>query len=287
MFNQLSKWIRQRFEREPSWHSDTISDEWFSAHFHAAAIVYDWLSPHLEIRRSCVLDFGCGDGIMALALALRYTPQKVLGVDITRTWPRLLRTARREIELSHLPANLRFRRIRPGQTLSTFGSFDAVFSWSAFEHIDRAFLLPVLKDIYMALRPGGLFFIQIEPLFYSPFGSHLGRFGIQPWAHLLLSEDELERQILSFSGTIPAVEIEYNFHVRNLEAYKRFIFGEYKKLNRITVEELIDFIVIAGFEILRENRGSSNLDIPEILLQQYRKNDLLTNEIDLLVKRLN
>lgn len=284
----LKRWLRlmgQHFNFRNKWQTNTIKDEWFCAHFHAAGSVYDWLSPYIEIQYARLLDFGCGDGITALSLALRYTPKNVLGVDVTRTWPRLLKTAHREIGLWRLPANLHFRQILPGQTLVPFGPFDAVFSWSTFEHVDRSCLTTVLSDLYMAMRPNSLLFIQIEPLFYSPFGSHLGRFGIKPWAHLLLSEDELERQVMSFSGVIPSIEIEYNFHVRNLETYKQFIFDEYKKLNKLTAEELIQLIRATGFEIVRETRGRVNIDVPGILLQQYNLDDLLTNEINLLAKR--
>ncbi len=47
-------------------------------------------------------------------------------------------------------------------------------SWSTFEHVQRDQLAPIFRDLLHAcLRPGGYFFVQIEPLFYSPFGSHL------------------------------------------------------------------------------------------------------------------
>jgi len=287
MFDMCLQWVRQRLGVKPSWRGDTIKDEWFRAHFcNAAGAVHEWLSQHIKIEHSHLLDFGCGDGITDLAMVLRYAPQGVLGVDITRTWPRLLQIARREIQLSHLPVNLQFRQIRPGEMLAAFGQFDATFSWSTFEHVNRSLLLPILGDLHATLKPGGLLFIQIEPLFYSPFGSHLRRFGIQPWAHLLLSEAELEQQVLSFSGEIPTEEIEYNFQVRSFGDYKRFIFGEYKKLNRLTADELIDVVSTAGFEILRETRGRSNLDAPEILRQQYSLDNLLINEVALLAKRL-
>lgn len=275
------------FNLRNKWRADNIKDEWFYAHFQAAGSVHEWLSPYIEVKSSRLLDFGCGDGIMALSLALRYKPQVVLGVDVTQTWPSLLNTARREIGLWWLPANLHFKQISPGQSLVPDGPFDAVFSWSTFEHVDRSCLLDVLDDIYKSLRPSGLLFIQIEPLFYSPFGSHLGRFGIQPWAHLLLSEDELKEQVMSFTGMIPAVEIEYHFHINSLEDYKHFIFDEYKKLNQLTAEELIQILTAVGFEILRQARGMVNLDVPPALLKNYRLDDLLTNEINLLAKRPN
>ena len=287
MFDGLRRFLAPRVGNPLHWNDEAIADDWFRAHFHFSAdTIHDWLSPHLDIGRSTLLDFGCGDGTTDLAIALRHAPKKIFGVDVVSAWSDLRQAAGREIHLSQLPTNLSFEQISPGQSLTELGRLDAVFSWSVFEHVDRPLLLPILRDLHAALRPGGFLFIQIEPLFYSPFGSHLKRFDIAPWAHLLSTEPEIEQAVLSYSGEIPAKEIEYNFYVRNYDDYKRFIFDEYQRLNRLTVDELFALVTTAGFEILREHRCHyPGIEIPEALLQRFRWEDLITNEILVLAQR--
>jgi 2-polyprenyl-3-methyl-5-hydroxy-6-metoxy-1,4-benzoquinol methylase len=287
MFDGLLRLLSPRFRKPPRWNDGAISDDWFRAHFHFATdTIHDWLSPHLDIGRSTLLDFGCGDGTTDLAMAVRHAPKEILGVDIVRTWGDLQKTASREIQLSRWPTNLSFEEISPGQSVAELGRFDAVFSWSAFEHIDRPLLLPILGDLHAALRPGGFLFVQIEPLFYSPFGSHLQRFAVAPWAHLLSEEAELERAVMSYAGEISAKEVEFNYYVRTYDDYKRFIFEQYRGLNRLTVDELFGLLTTAGFEIIREHRCHyPGLDIPEALSTRFRWEDLITNEITVLARR--
>ena len=178
----------------PHWSSENISDQWFKDHFECAApIIHEWLSAEMEMAGASLLDFGCGDGITDLAIALKYRPKNVIGVDITSTFTNLDEIAARQIGLNRFPKNLSFQKIAPGQSLAHTLKVDAIFTWSAFEHIERPFLDMVVADLFDLLPQGGLFFLQIEPLYYSPFGSHLGRFIKQPWAHLLLDEETLKK----------------------------------------------------------------------------------------------
>ena|GEM_PF-2787055 len=203
------------------WGNENISDQWFKDHFEGAApIIHEWLSAKMEMAGASLLDFGCGDGITDLAIALKYRPKNMIGVDITSTFTNLDEIAGRQIGLKRLPKNFSFQKIAPGQSLVHILKVDAIFTWSAFEHIERPFLDMVVANLFDLLPQGGLFFLQIEPLYYSPFGPHLGRFIKQPWAHLLLDEESLKRTVLGYSGDIPANEKGYNFYVRTFDEYK-------------------------------------------------------------------
>lgn len=67
--------------------------------------------------------------------------------------------------------------------------FDAVFSLNAFEHIpDPA---KALREAIRVTRPGGMLYFRFDPVWTADSGSHfLHRIGA-PWAHLLLSDDEI------------------------------------------------------------------------------------------------
>lgn len=277
--------IQKFLSKKPAWH-DEITDPWFRDHFvYASSVVHDWLSAEMNIPGAEIMDFGCGDGITDLGFALKYRPEKLAGVDITRTFSRLGETAKNQIGLDKLPGNLEFRQIEEGQLLSGTMKMDAIFSWSAFEHISKPFLEPIVKDLFDTLRPGGLFFLQIEPLYYSPFGSHLGRFVKTPWAHLLWHEHELRDAVLGHKDDIPENEKEYNFYARNFEEYKSFIYNEYLKLNRIRSDEIVDLLSSSGFSILRQERTQVGLTLPEGLEDRYPADDLMTNEIRLLMRK--
>lgn len=283
-------WVSRFFLRPAAptnsvWNPQGIRDEWFAAHFnYAADVVADWIGA-ARLRNSETLNFGCGDGITDLALILRHGARRIVGVDISTTHRRLAALARREIALQRLPAALEFRQIEAGERLAGGLSPDIIISWSTFEHIETSFLDGVLADLFAALRPGGLFFLQINPLYHSPYGSHLGRFGLPPWAHLLMSSDELERAVMESTAEIPAEEIEENFHSRDLAAYKRFILDEYHKLNGLTAGALAARVQQHGFDILRDERRQVQIIPPPELLERFPREDLLTDDIMLLLEK--
>jgi len=164
-----------------------ISDTWFRGHFeYAADAIQSWLTPEIKLNQSRMLDFGCGDGITALGVALKAQPADLVGVDITRDFESINELSKSQLGLSGPPSNLRFQQITAGEPLR-FSKIDAIYSWSVFEHIDRRHLPGILASFRHALRPGGLVFIQIEPLYFSAFGSHLQRLVQEPWAPLSLS----------------------------------------------------------------------------------------------------
>ena len=188
-----------------TWDPAHITTTWFDSHFnHAAQRVIEWLAPELPVDASLsLMDFGCGGGITTLGVALRYPGAQVYGVDIGDKYLQLPGLAQDQLNLHALPDNLHVRQIQPMQPLAPDYDIDAIFSWSVFEHIPQSQIPAIMQDLYDMLPAGGLFFLQIEPLYYSPWGSHLRRFVDTPWAHLLWSADELRDAVLKYDGDIP------------------------------------------------------------------------------------
>ena len=156
-------------------------------------------------------------------------------------------------------------------------------SWSTFEHVQRDQLAPIFSDLYACLRPGGYFFVQIEPLFYSPFGSHLKRYDEVPWHHLLATEDELWNIVQAHQGSIDAAETDFGFADFGVDGYKKFVFNEYRALNRLTADELVQITTSVGFHVVRQERRSVDMSIPQALRGKYPDELLLNNEIFLLL----
>lgn len=279
--------LRERLFGLAAWDASGITDEWFRAHFeYAADVVHQWMGRALDVRTARLLNFGCGDGITDLALVLRHGATAIHGVDIRREYTKLPRIAREQLGMARVPAALTFETIAPGTPLaSRHAGVDGVMSWSTFEHVQRDQLLPILRDLHACLRPGGVFFLQIEPLFFSPFGSHLRRYDDVPWHHLLASEDALWQIIQNHEGPMDAAEVDFGFADFGVEGYKRFVFKEYQALNRLTADELVGVVQQAGFVVERQERRSVDLQPPPELLARHPEELLRNNEVLLLLRK--
>lgn len=288
MADRLSLWGRRWQERLfglAPWDAGKITDEWFRAHFdYAADVVHSWLGQELDMSKARLLNFGCGDGITDLALVLRHGATRIHGIDIRQEYTKLPRIAREQLGMSRVPSALSFETIVPNEPLATrHAGYDGMLTWSTFEHVQRDKVLPILADLHACLRPGGVFFLQIEPLFHSPWGSHLRRYDDVPWHHLMASEEELWRIIEAHDGPLDASEVDFGFSDFGVDGYKRFVFREYQALNRLTADELVDLTKQAGFELLRQERRQVDLPIPAALKGRYQDDWLLNNEIMLLL----
>ncbi|WP_298214169.1 class I SAM-dependent methyltransferase [Acidovorax sp.] len=279
--------LREQISGLAPWDAEKITDEWFRAHFeYAADVVHQWVGDVLDVRTATFLNFGCGDGITDLSLVLRYGATTIHGVDIRREYAKLPAIAREQLGMARIPSALTFETIQPGASLAGKRvPVDGIMSWSTFEHVQRDQLAPILADLHACLKPGGYFFIQIEPLFYSPYGAHLRRYDGVPWHHLLASEEELWRTIQNHDGPIDAAEVDFGFADFGVDGYKRFVFREYQALNRLTADELVDFATQAGFHLHRQERRNVEMAVPESLLERYPREWLLNNEILLLLRK--
>jgi 2-polyprenyl-3-methyl-5-hydroxy-6-metoxy-1,4-benzoquinol methylase len=268
-----------------AWRRDTITDSWFSSHFnYATDVVFEWVGQE-RLRGTHVLDFGCGDGITALGLMLRYGADRITGIDVSETHRGLAKLARREIGLSSLPKQLEFQKISAGEPFKLNRKCDVIISWSTFEHIELRYLSGILQNLHQQLSDDGVFFLQINPLYFSPFGSHLGRFELAPWAHLLYSPAQITDAVMAYEGNIPADELEENFYKRDFKAYKEFVLNEYQQLNRLRTTELIQHFTAHGFQVVREQYGKVDICPPVALTDNFSLHDLTTDEVRLLLQK--
>ena len=142
--------------------------------------------------------------------------------------------------------------------------FDVVYSWSVFEHIDERLIGGVLELIKSCLKPGGLFFVQIAPLYYSSEGSHLTHKLDEPWGHLLHQLDVFHEKL---KAAVPD------------EAELLALWGTYSTLNRMTADELLGHLRAAGFEILRTLAMKEDREPPQRLKAIFQEEQLTTHQI--------
>lgn len=223
-------------------------------------ILSNWMADRGGMAGKQVLDFGCGTGLTAAGVALG-SGAHVTGVDINPE-----AAACDPFLTKHgfeRPDTLTFAEIRPGQTIEG-GPFDLIYSWSVFEHVNNRIYDSVLGDLYDRMRPGGLFFVQISPLFFSPEGSHLWAIGYKDWEHLHAQTSDVHGDIMK--SDLPDTE-------------KQHLIGMYDTLNRVTADDLIARFQRAGFKLVREQRNTVDKEPPSDLLRAYQRDALTTFQI--------
>ena len=121
---------------ELSWNKQ--HDDWFFRHFdHASRVVINMMlgdSPQLNGK---ILDVGCGDGIIDLAVFLRCQPELLVGIDPFKGFERLPAI----VASNHVPAEvlddprLEFKAADGNEIPYADDYFDVVLSWGSLEHI--------------------------------------------------------------------------------------------------------------------------------------------------------
>ena len=97
------------------WSLDHCTNEDYRHKFtDVVRILGEWLEPYGGLTGKDALEFGCGEGTVALGVALQHRPRRMVGVEILDAYENCARLARDNLGLDALPENLQFRRIRAG-----------------------------------------------------------------------------------------------------------------------------------------------------------------------------
>jgi ubiquinone/menaquinone biosynthesis C-methylase UbiE len=243
--------------------SAELTDQWFYDHYYEVPdrLCAFLASDSLSLEGLTVADIGSGDGIIDLALANTASPEMLVGFDINPVNTSKLAAMARASGIDPvIPANLRFSGCEPTVLPASDESFDAVISWSAFEHI--ADPEAVLKEIRRVIRPAGFMFLQLWPFYYSGYGAHLEEW-LAPFEHLTLTDDEISERVLGGDGDT------------RWAAYK---FAEYQKLNKVTFDDLCTSITHTDFSVQTIELYTHQVALPPVL-DAHRMVDLLVDGV--------
>jgi SAM-dependent methyltransferase len=163
-----------------------------------------------------IVDFGCGGGYQTVSLALRGAAF-VLGLD---TNPRALSDARALARATSPTAPLDFSdRLSPDAA----GTFDLVLSLNSMEHFPDP--VATLRQMQVALRPGGTILISFGPPWFAPFGAHMSFFTSVPWVNLLFSERTVMRVRSEFrtDGATRYEDVESGLNRMSVAKFERVV----------------------------------------------------------------
>jgi cyclopropane fatty-acyl-phospholipid synthase-like methyltransferase len=205
------------------------------------------LKPYGGVAGKRVLDFGCGRGDLAIAIAEHAGAASVVGVDIR---------PRPEWEESTAP-RVTFRELDLSdeqQAGSLADEFDVIVSNSVLEHVVHPHA--ALRGLRTVLRPGGHMWLSAN-LHRGPLASHRYREVFFPWPHLLFS-DRVFEQFYEHNGWEPQRP---------------------SWVNRLTHLHYREWFAELGLDVLRESFSTSPIDEAfytrfEDILSRYPRGDL-------------
>ena len=182
-----------------------------------------------HIRGKDVLDFGCGDGQLALHLAGK-GPRSITGVDLNEA------------------AIERARRSGGGAVEFLVGStagvpladasIDTITAFDCLEHVMTP--TAIMRDWFRVLRPGGRVLLEWYP-YRGPWGPHMESLIPIPWAHLLFGQRAMFRtfeRIYDLPEFVPRHwDLDANGDKRPNKWRAWSLFREQGYINELTVAE--------------------------------------------------
>lgn len=163
-----------------------------------------------------ILDFGCGSGELAAALA-ELGAAYVLGLD---TNPRVLHNARNLAGQLGIGSKIDFvERLDE----SRYGGFDIVISQNSMEHFNNP--EAVLQEMKSVLAYSGNILITFGPPWFAPYGSHMRFLTWIPWVNIIFPERIVmkARSRLIYDNATRYEEVEGGLNRMTVRRFERII----------------------------------------------------------------
>jgi trans-aconitate methyltransferase len=269
----------------------SINKQKWDSNFNMAPLaIHNELQGIMNLKNKKIVDFGCGLGVKTLGVAHHYLPEKIVGVDISDAlFKDIGGNAAACGYHEALPSSLSFAKITPGKPIDVGFRPDCIFSWSVFEHVRLDIMPLIFRDHFELLEDNGVIFLQINPLFFSPFGNHLNSWIDEPWAHLRYQTNVFQEMLYSNNQNIDVAGIKVHDDDGGEKTYKEKPgpWNCFRTLNRVTVPQLKKIAENAGFKIIKETISRTSLRPDEDLLAVYHEDILLTEGVRLVMQKCN
>ncbi len=195
------------------------------------------------IEGKTVLDFGCGRGWQAIAMA-KQGAARVVGLDI-----RGLESAAERAREAGCADQVSFTSRIPPEAAETF---DVVVSCSSFEHFSDP--EGALAAMSHAARPGGIVIVSFAEPWYSPHGSHMNFFTKIPWVNLLFSERSVmeARSHFRSDGARRYEDVEGGLNRMTLAKFERIMQASGMEIESLKYWPVKDLPLVDKLPVLRE-----------------------------------
>lgn len=163
-----------------------------------------------EVTGKVVLDFGCGIGREAIAIA-QHGARRTIGIDMRQ---KVLDLATRDAQRMGVADRCLF-------ATHTDEKADVIFSIDGFEHYANP--EQILRTLRGLIQPKGRVFVSFGPPWLHPLGGHL--FSVFPWAHLIFTESALIRWRSDFKsdGATRFGEVEGGLNQMTVGCFARLV----------------------------------------------------------------
>lgn len=182
-FEQFVEGVRKRYPWRFNLPREVLERDYLRIVDHHLQHLIPRLQPCMELNIRRVLDFGCGSGGSAIALALVYPGVHFYGTDIDADE---IAVARERAQLYNVADRCEFQLVNPGQTLPfADGFFDFSLCSSVLEYATedgvRKFCV---QEMVRVVADQGLLFFSVPNRLY-PFEIHTRKWGWNYFPKLL------------------------------------------------------------------------------------------------------
>lgn len=182
----------------------------FSRRFdHAAEKLSGELLLDAPQLRGRIVELGCGDGVLALGLALRCQPLALVAVDREPGWEGLdAELVRQHIPVDAVPECLSFHRADLGPLPFADGSFDLVLCWDGLAALDQGGE-DTLREACRLLAEGGVLCLRCEAATVpvTALERSLRALGFEPWRVRMRCHSQIEYSAETRDRPIPDLAI--------------------------------------------------------------------------------
>ncbi len=176
--------------------------------------------------------------------------RRIVGYDISAVDEvRLAELAKEARAADALPANLEFCTCSAATIPAPDAAFDAIVTWSAFEHI--ADPVRVATEMRRIVKPDGFLFLQLWPFFATRAGSHLDDWFPEGFVQHRMSSIEIAEHIRSH----PRDDLP--------DFWAEMKITDYAELNGISLDDLQRALLAAHWGVTRVDAYVEELRVPE------------------------
>jgi SAM-dependent methyltransferase len=217
-------------------------EEWVRSHF--LVVPRETVAFSGPVAGTAMLNVGCGEMLTDFGF-LRFGVGRITALDVEAKPESCLEEVAARLRAAGYrasgdwPARLAYCRY-DGRTFPfPNDSFDFVFSWSAFEHIED--VPGALAEIRRVVRADGRVFIQVDPWFPSFHGSHLTDYVSEPFFHLRRSPEWIRQQLEAWAAG----------HPDRKEFVLTYMWREFQHLNGYSASRFLEAVRQTGFTVTR------------------------------------